>query len=268
MVQLRTCRWIGLAFALSTSLPAHAYLVRLDTFSVTGASGVSTVNFNDPFSDGIPPPSGPNGPNTYLTAGVNPLGTETGGKLILDGSDSQPSAVFGFNFETAILATALSSGSAISVRGIFDLLAPAIPTEGYSIRLSDQFGGSLGNDDVRLGVFRALDGDVSVLLIEVNQMAGTFFVRASHDLTPTELANAQIELGLDVSAAGVTTGLYGFGGPLTALGTTIQIYDGETFTRAGLVVSTPIPAPGTLWLATLGLCALALSLRPARFRRV
>lgn len=269
MARFRIGRWIGVALAFAASLPAEAYLYRIDNFSVTGFDTAGApVAFNDPFSGGGAPPSGPNGPVTYFTAGVNPLGTEAGGKLILDGSGAQPSAFFDFKFENATLATGLSSGSPISVRGIFDLIAPTIPTEGYSVRISDQFGASPGNDDARLGVFRALDGDVSVLLLEVNQAAGTFFVRASHDLTPAELANAQIELALDVSPTGVVTGLYGFGGSLTAFAATIQIYEGETFTRAAFLVTTPIPAPGTLWLAALGLYALTLVRRQQRYPRV
>jgi hypothetical protein len=255
-----------LALLLSfAALPAHAYVVSIDSFSVraTAAAG-GIVSFDDPFDDGAPPRSGPNGPVTYDTAGIPVLGTEAGGRLTLDGSDAQPSAFFSFAFESALLASPLAQGSPIGVRGIFDLIQPSVPLETYGLRLTDQFifaGGvvSPGDDDIRIQVTHRPTGVIAVDLVDVDNTNRTMTLLDSHELTAAELLNAQIQLQLLVGPTGVVTGSFGFGGLLTTFAATDTLFHGEAFTRAGFVATSPVPLPGTLSLLVLALGALVFS---------
>lgn len=246
-------QWSGVV-AFCLAFPTHGYEFRLDRFAIATPTAIL---FDDQFSDGFPPPSGPQGAATYFTAFVPSLGTEVGGKLILNGSDAQPSAVFPFTFETATRQTFLSAGGAFTVAGLFDLIAPLERSEGYAIRVTDQTAAVVGNDDVRLGVFRTMAGQVAVSLVDVNNTAGIFNILGNDLLDASDLSNSQIILALDVSQTGVVSGRYAFpGGTFIDIPGTATIYNGETFTRAGFVVTTPIPAPPTVWLIVVAVGAL------------
>ncbi|MCZ7563741.1 MAG: hypothetical protein M5U08_07980 [Burkholderiales bacterium] len=66
-----------------------AFEVKLYDFNITRLDlAIPTVIFDDPFADGMPPPSAPNFSNgvpaTYIVAGSYPSGSEVGGYLQLN----------------------------------------------------------------------------------------------------------------------------------------------------------------------------------------
>jgi PEP-CTERM motif-containing protein len=266
-------RSLGAVLLLTTSLATPAYVVSIDNFFVSRTNpttGALVFSFNDPFSDGVPPPSAPNfstgAAASYFVTGSPPLGSESGGKLTLNGSNGVPTFIEGFGlFEGALLQTStdpastagLRLGSAIDVTGIFDLTAPSIAREQYGIRLSDVTAASEGDDEVRMRVILTPGGSVAVQFVDINFLSQSTTTLGSHLLTPSELNNPQIQLELTVDPSGNVSGRYGFGGGFTAFGNTATIFNGETFTRAGFWAATPVPLPGTLWLLGIGLAALA-----------
>ncbi len=273
--------WLGAVFALCAALPVQAYQFSLDNFFIERldpATGALIFSFNDPFADGNAPPSAPNfstgAPASYGVTGVSPpLGTEAGGKLILNGSDIQPTIIGAGTFEGATLFTnivpqstvGLRQGSLINVTGIFDLAAPSLLGEYYGIRLFDGTPTSSGDDDVRVIVRRTLGGDVAVQLWDVDLTALTISVLSSDVLTAAELLNPQIELVLNVNELGNVAGRYSLDGGLTftvlPTATTPSLFNGETFTRASFFAVSAVPIPGTLWLVVLALGALASVVR-------
>jgi hypothetical protein len=88
ILQLRGRRYsIGLSVylvAIFWSIPSHAITVAIDQFTIT--QGATSV-LNDTFSDGVPPPSGPNGANTYIVQGTFPAGAESGDLLQLNSAN-------------------------------------------------------------------------------------------------------------------------------------------------------------------------------------
>jgi len=275
-----SAHWLGAVFALCAAVPAQAYQFSLDNFFVQrldASTGGLIFSFNDPFTDGNAPPSAPNfstgTPASYFVSGSSPpLGTEAGGKLILNGSDTQPTIINAadFTIELATLLTniapastlGLRQGSLISVTGIFDLAAPSLPNQYYGIRLLDGTAASNGDDDVRVIVRRTLAGDVAVQLWDVDLTALTIAVLSSDVLTAAELLNPQIQLALNVNELGDVAGSYSLDGGLTftllPAATIPSLFHGETFTRAGFLVVSPVPIPGTLWLVALALGALGI----------
>jgi hypothetical protein len=283
-------RRLGGALALGAALPVQAYQFSLDNFYVErldAGSGALIVSFNDPFTDGNPPPSAPNlstGFTTsyfisgFISGSLPPLGSETGGKLRLNRSDPQPTVINStqFTIEFGLLATNVTEGSTLGLRqgsvinliGVYDLAAPSPPNEYYGIRLFDGAGNSAGDDDVRVIVRRTPEGDVAVQFWDVDLTAQTIGILSSDVLTSAELANAQIHLKLSVDPQDNVGGSYSLDGGLNFIslptGTAPTVFNGETFTRAGFLVVSPveIPEPGTLWLTALALGALV-----GRYRR-
>lgn len=272
-----SAHWLGAVFALCAALPVQAYQFSLDNFFVErrdASTGALVFSFNDPLTDGNPPPSAPNfstgTPASYFVTGSSPpLGTEAGGKLRLNGSDAQTTIInaVDFTFEGALLATniaptstlELRQGSLINVTGIFDLAAPSLSNEQYGVRLTDATAASNGDDDVRVILRRTPGGDVAVQLWDVDLTALTIAVLSSDVLTAAELLNPQIQLALSVDELGNVFGSYSLGGGFISLtaAMTPSLFHGETFTRAGFFVVSPVPVPGTLWLVALALGALA-----------
>jgi PEP-CTERM motif-containing protein len=132
--------------AIFWSAVSYAVLVSIDSFSISS----TTLSFTDNFSDGTPPPCGPNGcgtqPTFYGVNSTNPLPAESGGFLQLDSSNGLLGTNAGGG--ARINETVQKSGSisqldkttagAISMTGIFTLPVLTGPlNEGYGIRFID-----------------------------------------------------------------------------------------------------------------------------------
>src|SRR5216110_3549308 len=131
------------ALAACWSITSHAFVVKIDDFSIIRNGALF---FDDSFTDGIPPPSGPAGPGTYNVFGTIPSTAESGGKLILDSANGALSAnaieqarrvvnVTRLTDTSSDLALGLKSDDTLSLTGIFSLTAPSgVLNPQYAIR--------------------------------------------------------------------------------------------------------------------------------------
>jgi hypothetical protein len=253
------------------SVPCYAYVFSIDEFAVTRNE---TAIFTDTFSDGNPPPSAPNflngNPASYFVRGA--MGPESGGKLTLNSVDAAPgTSALGdpFLFQAATLLTdttsdltsGLKDDDALSVSGVFDLIAPTIVRESYGINFSDRATGMglPGDDIVGLRVIDTTSG-LRIQFFEASFVDGTFNSIAS---VPLELNHDQIMLQLSNSITSTSTITASFayidGGSMDSLQPmtgSAEIFNGESWTRAQFLARTPVPIPPALWLFGSGLIGL------------
>lgn len=166
---------------------AAATVFQIDEFSVE-LNG--QLMFQDTFSDGTPPPNGPqfnignpapNLNNIYNTAGTI---VESGGKVLLDAVNNGEPNLNVQNLDGKIirarlqtptdpgLLRSMNGNDTFKVSAVYDLAIPTLRTEDYRIRLTDR-GGAEGNnnspDSLDLRVERRLsDGQVMVRFVRAN----------------------------------------------------------------------------------------------------
>jgi hypothetical protein len=118
------------------AMPALATTVSLDSFSVIRNG---PLFFMDTFSDGLPPPVGPNGQGTYSATGTL---QELGGRVRMDLVGAQSVVATGGGFITSesayVSGFPLTNTDTFSVTGVFDLVVPDVNTERYGIRLREE----------------------------------------------------------------------------------------------------------------------------------
>ncbi len=236
------------------------YHFLMDSFTVTRNG---QPFFQDNFSDGVPPPSGPNGGTTYTGIGTASF-TESGGRLHFDSSGAVSFIGAGapdpFIGENAVLRSnidpssgeGLKSSTDFTVSGVFDLVLPDSLRENYGIRLTDRHVGGngtppdqLGDNVVEVRVHERTDGVVVVRLAKVDFVHDTNTTLQAIVLAPPSGAD-QIRLNLAHSTANtgkVTVSFdYLHGGTIvetqnfTAAG---QIFQGENWVRAEMIASAP-----------------------------
>lgn len=237
------------------------YHFRMDSFTVTKNGNPF---FQDNFSDGTPPPDGPNGDPTYVGIGSASF-TESGGRLHFDSADAVPfvgvgaadpfvgqNAILRSNIDPSILGAGLKSNANFTVSGVFDLVSPDSPREQYGIRLTDRHVGGNGTPPDQLGdnvvdfrVFARTDGVVVVRLREVDFVNDTTTLLQQIVLAPPAGAD-QIRLNLEHSTAhtgqvtasfdylsgGIVVGTENF----SAVGT---VFQGENWVRAEFIAAAP-----------------------------
>ena len=267
---------VALVFGWLALIPfrssAQASPVFIDDFSVTRNGALI---FDDPFSDGVPPPSAPtftNGvPASYFVSGTL---NESGGKVRLDtvGAAIVPGIGIAQNFffERALLLTninpadltlGLKNDDTLSVRGLFDLTVPTKNFEFYGVVLNDATGPDTGNDLLHVGVRRGGDGVDRVQFFRIDDVAdivsffGGFLLDPAHGQILLDLT--RLSTGSDAITASFAYVDGGVVGPFTTFGTTADIFRGENFTRAEFNFFTPVPEPASLILFGVGLVALA-----------
>lgn len=261
---------------ISFALLGYATTVQAYTFSIDNfrVNKNGSLLFNDPFTDGSPPPSAPNfangTPASYSVFGT--LGPESGGTLTIDSSGAglsfnplgQPRlfqrARLLTNIDPTNLTLGLKDDDTFSVTGRFDLILPGPLTERYGIRLSDQSSTNVGDDVLDLSVRRRSDGTLAVQLRRLDFAGGTITNIAS---TPLDSAHDQIALTLSRLSAtndAITASFFYLDGGVPGLTTTFaatpDIFNGENWTRADFSASTPVPEPSVLLLLGSSLAAL------------
>jgi PEP-CTERM motif len=279
---MRTCE-IGVLICLLSMLwssPSHAIIVSLDQFTITQGS---TTVLNDPFSGASPPPSGPNGANTYIVQGTFPAGSESGGLLQLNSANGVLTANAPETprlFQGAENFSLLNNSAVLVETGLFNLTIPPGPGfSAYGIRFSDNFPNATP----------AHPGQLVQLFVEFNatsQQAEIAYILqdfVTHTITqldspvllllPSGGAD-QILLTLDEqNAGGSFFGSYQFykgGSPVSGAGgggifadglalpgfsTGAQEIRGQFFAAQG------VPEPGTWLLVVVGMVGLSLARR-------
>ncbi len=264
--------WALIILSALASVPAHAaFTFYADDFAVTKNG---SPLFNDEFSDGVPPPNAPNFLTNNAPASYSVYGTvgESGGKLILDSSGAVPSTgpvpslvqnvILNTN-TSDLLADAslgLKSNMTFSVSGLFDLVPPGPAGEGYGVRLTDYTFGHQGNDIIDLLLMRDSNNSLSVALRHVDLTLGTITWLEEISADPL---HQQILLSLSKPDSG-SSAIHaefayvdgGVTGSFTSFTATPTIFNGETYTSAGIHTLTPVPLPAAGWLFLSGLAAV------------
>ena len=260
-------------FTVVVGAPAHAaYMFYVDNFSVD-KNGAPL--FNDSFSDGLPPPNAPN----FLTNGVSAsysvygtVGPETGGKLVLDSTGAVPSTGPVPNLvQNIILNTntsdlpadaslGLKSNMTFSVSGLFDFVQPGPVGEGYGIRLTDYTPSHTGNDIIDLLLTRGGNSALNFQLRQVDLTLGTITILEEIAADPLHqqflLSLSKTDAGSSAIHAAFAYVDSGMTGNATSFSSTPTIFNGESYTSAGIHTLTPVPLPAAGGLLLSGLVAV------------
>ena len=278
--------FIALAVAAG---PASAYLVEIDTFTVTRAGTDILV---DNFADSNPPPSTPSGsPTTYGTNGTfAEAGTDPGAVATMTTATGAANVFGGTNFirHNATLLTNIQPGNpaglgsnvTFAAAGLFDVNIPTNNRESYGVYFTDNAGGMNGNDQLEMRLVRNQAGQLGIQFQRVDWMAqvasgiesiGLLAAVGAPALADT--TNDQLLLSLDRLSVGsnLITASYEYFDNGASLGAvsfanTASIFNGEDSTRAGFFarVARTVPEPGTLTLFAFGLAGLGFMGRRKR----
>jgi hypothetical protein len=267
-------RFALLALLSVQCISAHALVVGVDGLRVTK----NGIVFNDTFSDGVPPPSGPFGPTTYGVFG-DVTGAETGGRLFLDSSRGglDANAAGAGRLDNAI--TLLTSTS-VAANGLwvtdnitagvrFDLVTPAGPDfNAYGIQLNDAGPGIPISENLQISVaYLQQVGAARIQFLNQNFANGIIQTLGIVPLAPPAGAD-QIDLVFArvLDANGGLTNQFRASYSYVSAGTIIEtgvfdqfgtMFEGEDFVRARVFVAEAvIPEPSTYVLMLAGLLGL------------
>lgn len=269
------------ALAACWSVTCHAFVVGVDDLSVIRNDAAF---FHDSFSDGVPPPSGPNGDATYNVLGSIPV--ESSGMVFLDSANGASNSSTSnaieesrieqrvrllTNIDSSNFAAGLKSDDTISFTGVFSLTTPSgVFNPQYSIRLTDASGGGPHQAAQLQVLLNSTTGLPVVRYIFQNFDANTITVLGSALFAPPVGAD-EIRLNISrpntandnafASFAYLSSGV-SVGG--TSFATAAQLFQVEDFVRAEFNVSdgvAAVPEPETYAMLLAGLGVLGWASR-------
>lgn len=275
---MRRALLVAFVAVLELALPSgsQAYPVALDRYSITRNG---SLFFDDPFADGVAPPSGPAGASTYGVFGTLPAGAESGGTLTLDYRYGLPTTNALGSAREALLITRLSNidpanpdfgfrlGDTLDFTGAFDLVAPPGPLiNGYGLQVMDTPFGQPVDRSVELDVqYNSNLGGNVIRYLQQDFTLGTLTTLGFVPLAPPPGAD-QVALSIvrpDI-ANNEFFGAYAFGtagtfGPVTTFAAPGELFTQSDFVRGRVLAFTAVAAvPEPVTGALVGLALLAL----------
>lgn len=213
MIKVRALILLGFVLSLA-SAAAHAetFTAVIDKFWVK--KGGREI-FLDDFNNNAPPPSGPEGSNTYLIIGPAGFTREAGGKLLMTPSLGEQVLISATQADVSTaglrkLATSeknpsvLDDTNSFEIHGLFDLASlPKTTGQSFGVRANDRATelGYLGNNTFHLFVgVSEKTGEVSVILRLHDFSTDRTDVLWSKSIQSTLTGAAQIELVLSKAA--------------------------------------------------------------------